>query len=664
MRKLILVATCLVLLGGIAGGTVAYLANQRASRQDNVDYREVQELLAQKKGREALNILKNYATQLTENPPKNGNDWLPLTVQALEQKGDAMSLVTLYQKYPRVMEDNEDAALLIASMLLAQKKRQEYQVIRDVWANKVTKIPSWFVLDADALLVEGKREEAKAFLESRTFTGPDDTGRLVRLALLHAPTDLSESWNILGQALEKDPKNTDITSYRAQILESINKPSLARIEYLSAIQKNPADPTLVFQLGDFYRRLGHYALAVNAWRQGLALEESDQLWIKMLFWAKMTVGLHPPITEPLPTKGDLLPLITFIRNLPEDRFWDEAAFEKIPDGQRYLRTYQETFWLRLADALQRGDETQASEMLDFNTFHATSWAPRLEQALAQIIAYRRYGILHVDAVASENNFESILANRPDAPQHDIHEFLKTLQDLAQKSPAGLPAVDVPLDLQALLTSKFAYPAAFLAVGWLEAGLTFPIPTALPANFPSWVAFAYTQAIRVNRGPEQALQFATRQPTSDPLNLLIGELMITSNNVDAGLDVLQPLAGEEGIIGTRAAWLISQVQIQRKELAEAKKTIAKHPALAESVTGKESLARIALMEGDVTKADKLYGGLEKDSLEAKFYLARRAYSEKNYQRALKLTEQLVIEFPDNADLHKDLQTLRDLNQKAK
>ncbi len=662
MHKLILITAWLTVICAAIGGTVCYLAYEAQNRQENVDYREVVALLSAKKTDEALDILKPYSKDLSVTPPQ-GLDWLPLFIEAYQQADNATELVALYLSYPRGFDSNEEATLKVAAALLSQKKVDDFYRLASSWQNRLTKEADWFVLDADALLVEGRINEALKLLQSRVFDGTEDSGRLIRLALIHAKDNLAESWNILGEALEKDPTNADVTTYRAQILEAIQKPTLARIEYLSAIQKDPRNPSLIYQLGEFYRRNGHYELALNAWSQGLDLPHSEELWLATLFWSKMTSPMKSQPAATPPKNSALSPLITYLHQLPADHFWNDVAFDALPEAATYLKTRQETFWLRLANALAQSDEAHAAELLDFNTFHNTSWSPQLQLALQQILAYRRYGILHIDEVSPPNQDNSLAEEDSATRSWPPHQLFRTLQTLAQKTPAGLPAQDVPLDIQALLNSRLAFPAAFLASGWLEAALTFPVPRVVPEDFPGWVSFAYTQAIRYGRSPLEALNFATRQTPNQPLTLLTGELMISTGSPDAGIEQLKPLTGNYNEIGVRAAWLISQVNLDRKDFQAAQDTVMQHPMLSRHVVGKETLARIALQQGDIAQADTLYGKIEKESLEARFYLARRALSEKKWDLARRLTEQLVIEYPDNQQLHRDLQRLRVLTEEG-
>ncbi len=661
MRKIVLFTTWLTLIAAATGGVASYLNHQAENRKELVDFRKATALLNDQKGQEALVLITPYANTLSSTLPE-GADWLPLFVKAHTETGNVSELLALYKRYPRGFDEDEDAVLALATALVTQKKTEDFSRLRDRWANKVSNEPAWFALEVDTLLIEGKRDEAYTLLHSRTFEGSEDSGRLIRLALLEAKDNLREAWNILSEAQEKDPENTDVTTYRAQILEALKKPSLARLEYLSALQKDPNNPALLFQLGEFYRRNGHYELAVNTWTQGLSLPHSEELWIATLFWSRMTSIPKKHIEAPLPKESELASFVSYLYNIPHTQFWDQIAFESLPNTGSILKTRQETFWLRLADALLNDNESLAADILDFNNFHANSWSPVLQGALEQILSYRRHGILHVDVVAPAQPTRTQNAQEDEEePETGPHSFFSTLQSLAQKSPAGLPADDLPDDIQTLLGSKLAYPAAFLADGWLEAALTFPLPKIVPQEFPEWVAFAYTQALRYNRGDGEALKFAARQDSTPALALLKGELMIATGHANEGVETLKPLARRRDSIGLRAAWLVSLVDLDRKDYASARTMVLRHPQLSQHVVGKETLARIALQQGDIVTADSLYGAIESESIEAKFYLARRAFSEKKWNKALKLTEQLVIEYPDNAQLQKDLQQLRQITQ---
>lgn len=82
-------------------------------------------------------------------------------------------------------------------------------------------------------------------------------------------------------------------------------------------------------------------------------------------------------------------------------------------------------------------------------------------------------------------------------------------------------------------------------------------------------------------------------------------------------------------------------------------IAGQAELKESLVGKELLARGAMLAGEYDAAERIYGEIERDSLEAKAYFARKAFGSEDWNRARKLTEELIEEMPDSIVLHENL-----------
>jgi hypothetical protein len=69
-----------------------------------------------------------------------------------------------------------------------------------------------------------------------------------------------------------------------------------------------------------------------------------------------------------------------------------------------------------------------------------------------------------------------------------------------------------------------------------------------------------------------------------------------------------------------------------------------------------LARAALSEGKPSEAEALYRGIEQDSVEARAYLARKAYSEKNWKVARKYTQELLAIMPDQLELRSNMDAI--------
>ncbi len=640
----------------------------RPSKEEEVkDQQKVGELLKDNKPAEALAIIKKYENFITPNTPE-GKKWVDLLIEGSEKEHNVQQLVLLYDYFPEQFENRENAAIDIAHAYLASGRIKDFETLRDKWKGKETEKSKWFLLDGEKLIVDGKHDEAIKFFKSQTLKGEDETSRLLHLAWLTVTVNPQQAWDYLTEAHTKDPKNPAIRIYRARLLEAAGKTALALSEYIAAVQTAPNNLALRDQVGDFFRRYHQYAQAVNVWTESLTKKpESEFLWIKAWFWNKVASPLPKfDWAGSLPPEGPLKPLLSYDVKLSPAQYWDESAFEKIPNYMSFLRDQQSTFWLRLIQALKDKNEKAALELLKFNAFQKTSWDSDLETALKWILTYRATNSFKLETVKSEstNNPQKIIKGPESAilAKPAFFTQIETLADQAERDPSK--PLELPNDLKQLILSDEVFAATFLASGWIETALQLHHLAVIPASFPDWVAYGMTQAYRYNRGIQEALSFATQQKQTPLLSLLEAELLIASGSPDAGLDKLQMLATDESDIGLRAAWIISLLYIDKKDFTKARDIINAHPKLAQSLVGKETLARIALLEGNDQLATLLYSAIEKESAEAKSFLARKAFLEKNWKKARELTEQLLLQYPTNTLVRQNLEKIVQEEQKEK
>jgi hypothetical protein len=156
--------------------------------------------------------------------------------------------------------------------------------------------------------------------------------------------------------------------------------------------------------------------------------------------------------------------------------------------------------------------------------------------------------------------------------------------------------NLPSDIEALLRSEEAYSAILLSFGWNEPGIALHRLENIPDHFPAFVALDLTKALRSNQGERAALEFAGKQKQSVDLAFLIQEMT----------------------------------------------------------------ARIALQEGNPKLAEKIYEMIADKSFEAKSYLARKAFKEKDFSKAQLLTEELLNKYPDNQLLLENLKKIQQKN----
>ncbi len=695
MRRVIILFIVLVC---ILGSTLTYFYWPSIERrikkltlnkeQEAKDLQKTRELLNNSKPEEAFEIIQQYADQI-DNQTEIGREWLDLLIRASEALQNTSQLVVLYEYYPKSFDSHEKAALLVAETYLNSGRGKDFQVLRDSWKGREANPEAWFVLEADKLLLEGKRKEAVDLLNSRTFTGKADTTRLVRLALINVFENPRAAWDYLTQAQVKDPTNPEIRSYRAKLLETIGKNSLALIEYLAAIQLDPKNLYLRDQLAEFYLRRNQYANAIQIWSDVLPAPSLDFIWLKALFWNKVVVPVKFDWKSNSIPQGKLDSLISYLLSLKPGVFWDSASFEKVANGKQYLKTRQETFWLRIIQLLKDNKEKEAYDLIQFNPFHSISWNLPLENALSTILLYRKTGnfvsaeeqtfkegtssnasaSLQEEASSTQSAAASTPSKEGSKPakspklRNDVHVYFAELAYYTENPPDEAKGEKIPEPLQALLKGPDAFAAAFLAAEWYESALDLNALSVIPANYPEWVPYDFTQAIRANKGTSAALEFATLQTPTPPMSLITGELLIASGNPDAALEQLLKLTKEQSDVGYRASWLVSLIYIERGQYAEAKTILNGQPKLAAAVVGKETFARIALLEGNTDLATTVYESIEKDSPEAQSFLARKAFLDKDYKKARELTENLLRQYPTNQLLQENLKKIvEELNLK--
>lgn len=648
MRKVVIL---FLILFSVVGLTSAYLnwpsiqerfAKETPSAQQQAQaIAQAKELLNRSQPEEALAIIQEHSDEI-DSRTDQGREWLDLLIRASEATLDTPQLLVLYNYSPKSFDGHEKAALMIANAFLAEGRTQDYQTLRSNWVGREALPETWFVLDGDKLLNENKRKEAIELLTSRTFPGKADTGRLMRLSLLYVFDQPKTAWDYLTQAYAKDPENPEIRSYRAKLLETVGKENLALSEYTAATQLDPTNLYLKDQLAEFFLRTKQVPLALQLWMQNLNPPTQDFIWLKTLFWSKVAVPVSFDWSKATPPDGKLEPLVAYLLTLKPATYWDTYAFERVANGQQYLKTQQATFWLRLFEALKQGKENESYDLLVYNPFQSVSWNAPLEEALKKILHYRKTGQLV--PVDRSGNLDVALSSKPLPP------FYEQLNQLAQTH------AQIPADLHELLIGPEAFTAALLATGWNEAALNLHTLKILPKSYPEWVGLSLTQALKENRGAPAALGFASIQNQTPALALAVGELLIATNNYDAALDQLAKLMYEDSDLGMRAAWWVSLISVERGQYTEARAAIAAQPRLSYDVVGQETLARIALLEGNEELANQIYSTLEDKSLNAKSYLARRAFADKDWRRARELTEQLLRSYPDNAMLQENLKRI--------
>jgi len=629
MKTKIIIAIVVLAIAGTAGifGLRAW-RNSVAVKQELRAFKKSQELIRDGQPAEAMELIR------TQPRPNSPLDWPGTEVSALAGLRDAAHLAHIFELSPGRVIQNEEASLVLARAFMSSHNAANFNKVRLLWKGHETRKDDWLTLDSDLLILAGKPREAEKLLRSTTLAGKPEAARLERLALLVAPRDLAQAWQLLDQANTIDPRNSELRSFRAQILETIGKPEAAQVEYTAALATDQKNPLLRDQLADFYFRRGNYDYALKLWQACLADPTFDYVWLKTAFWGR----LIRPVTVDgdKAAAGELQPLVRWIAALPAGTFGDTNTFAQLPHARIYEGQRQEVFWLELADDLQHHRETKATELLKFNPFHSRSWQPDLESALVRILHYRQHGSL---------NPEGFQYTSPVAATNQ-HQFFTTLNTLAAR-------LKVSTELDALLRGPDAFAAAFMAAGWREAALNLCTPDTCPTNEPSWFAYGIAQSLRMNRDNAAAEAFLGRQRPDAALQLLYAEMLISDGKTQAGLKLLPAVAGQNTPAGYRASYLLALACIDTKQFDTARKWVLQSPLLSRDTTGQDLLADIALGAGQTNEAERIYQANLGASLAAREYFAKQAFQKKNWAEARRLTTELIRLAPDQLQFRENL-----------
>lgn len=502
--------------------------------------------------------------------------------------------------------------------------------------------------DAHTHLAAGNTREAALLLQANHFKGQQEIERLIQLAAIYVVDDPARSWSYLAEAANKDPENSDLQTFKASLEETLQHNQAAQSSYIAAIQHDANNPYRREILADFYLRIGHYPQALEVLQDSLSVPTLDSIWLKAFFWGHVAKPIaYTGNVQDVPP-GLYHDLVSYLFTLPAGILWDQQAFGKLADHQTYSNTRQETFWLQLIASLKEGQEERALLLLNSNPFHYGSWAPELEKSLKTLIQYR---LAYHNGKKGPLVAVSPLNGKIDNPE----QLLLLLANLSDSNPDQLPSA-IPYHIQDYLLSKEAFAIPFLSIGWTEAALQLHTLEKFPDSFPVWIAEAMTQALKQNRDPKAALSFALAQKNSPSLSLLAAEIALKAGEEQIAFNTLKTLYTQKNESGRKAALLLGQFLMEHDNPLDAKKALQAQPSLEKEIAAQELLARIALQEKDLRKANEIYLRIENNSSEAKSFLARKAFADKEWTRARKLTEALLKEYPDNPLLSENLKKI--------
>lgn len=591
---------------------------QKSEEEKDID--SAKELLAQNQLEAALDIIRKNDKSISDQSAL-GKVWVELFIAVSEKLNNVEQLEILYNFFPQSFGDKENASILLGRYFLSSGKNENFLTLRSLWKDRETLKEDWFLIDVDHLITQQKYQEAQDLLKSASFTHDNEINRLIRLGFLCLESNPQQSWNYFTDALKSNLENPALRIYRARLLEAAGKKTLALAEYVGAVQVQPENEALRDQIAEYFLRNRQYVEAIQVWKE--KLESSPvQTWVKAWFWSHTVQSENMDWNKEEIAANSVDPYFNYLIQLNnKSTLWDENSFNKIENAHLILAREQSAFWLRLLDALQNKQEDKALSLLQNESFQKDSWAPDLEEALRNILTFRMTGSLQTSNEESDDKRTGEIA------------FFNQIRNLSHAP-----------DLQNLLTSDEVFSAAFLAAGWKEAALRLHKMDIMSEIMPEWVSISLTEAIRDIKGLAEALDFSKAQKKNPRLQILIAEMLFAQKQIGEAIENIQPYLSQNDTIGEEATRLLSLIYLKNQDYKKSKEAIHSHPSFARTTSGQEILARISLCEGDAQTADRIYSSLERKSAEAKSYLARKAFAEKDWIRAKELTQQLLLEYP--------------------
>lgn len=649
MKKPVILAAFLFFIFAIGSLFVYLNIYEYQSIKENKDYLKKEyyaaiEHMKNKRYKETFMIIRKNSNLINDEIEEQ-RKWFSLLVDVSAELNEVKQLAQLFEYDPNLFLDHEKASLELAGYFLLTGKSQQFETLRQKWLGRESQEWAWINSDVEHLVLEGKRDEAIRLINSKAFFGKDEEQRLLLLSMLYAHENPEKSFNYLEEILKQNPKNISALSFRASLYEKMDDQDNAFQDHLMALIINPYHSIARSKLANYYFKKSEYSKAIDLYENSMDhLNLTDQLLLKLLFWNK----LYKPIdfdwgAVPIP-QTSLKPFLQYLTELKEGQFWNNVAFNLLPNQREFLQL-QESYWLQLLAYLSNGNEFDAENLLNENLVQEQSWNKNLEIFLKTILDYRKNESL---AYLAKNPL--LIANNFDESQSNfiirLHEFAKASEEDKNFT--------LPEEYRLLLKGPLAFPIVFISLGWNEAALQLQPSPLIPHSYPDWIAISYAEVIEKNRNANEALHFLSQQKARDDIEVAKLRLKMSLNlePEENLLSSLHKYTQYPGKVGFEASKLTALIHLSNEHYKEAELVVTNNKILRRHPDGGEIIAKIALAEGDFQKANLIYSATENLSLEAQSFLARRAFSEKNWPKAKELTLNLLKKEPNNPVLQKN------------
>lgn len=632
-----------MLTGGFAA--VFYAYGQHREKQELEGYRQVfeeaGELLESSQPGQALALMEaHFKPGLADTLQRQ---WPERMVEAALASRNYSHLEHFVAQYPQTLLTQESVALWWARAQMHRRFWAKAQSLFEHWPEAERKFPHrWHLLKADHSILEGDRAAAEDILHSWQGEGHDEVNRQLRLALL-ADSNAEAVREALASAYAVMPTSADLRLTAAQFFERSGDLTQARREYIAAYLLAPDNPFPGHQLAEFYLRLRALPQAVTTWREIYERTKDPRAWWQVWFWERVTLPRGEALA-PAPGNwwGNLPGLMS---QTSEAAFLSEGFLGN--ETPPILMGEAGFYWLLALEHLRLQDEVQALTVLETMPDRALAGSNDLHRLLTALLDWRVHGSWPRALVLDGGRLN--------------HRFFRFLENYR---PANLTEADDPQTaLEQFLRSSEAPGVLLLAHGWLAAADRL-LPEGLggidiaQTEELDWLPFAYCKMKSRLSGPGAAIAAAADFPGDSAVQGFLAEMLLADGQVEAGMELLAEVADAPGAAGYRASYLQGLSFLDERKFEALDALLSERADLAQSVAGRELLARSARMQGDSARALALYAALGDESIEGCLYRYQAALADSDTQQARRMLETLLRIAPNEPTFH---QWLRDLEK---
>jgi tetratricopeptide (TPR) repeat protein len=601
MRRWILVLAGLVAVIAVVAAAAFFWNRAATDRRVASTISTARTLLEKGRPQEAMVLF--HATKPPDADSANRSAWFDLEVAIALANRQFEMLGRLRERDPDAFAKNPEAVAWVERIDMTRNGTAASGAAAQT-------APSTPLLSADKAILAGDPASAKKTLESAKLEGKDEVNRLTRLALLEADNQ-DKAWDLINQAYAIDPRNADVRTFAGNILEQKGAVDLARRDYVAAVVSDPANPRARDNLAEFYIRQGMLPQAVKTWQEAPPSDIAGIFYLKAWFWNRVGLGNLPP-ADPA-AMGNL---VATLAALPPGDFWSTTLNDAVAKSP-LLADREETLWLRVLQELREGQDSAALRVLLGALPGQTAHHAFLKTSLQFLLEVR----MGVDA----NSRIEISDSRKEG-----HPFWQWFAENKSNPEA--------------LRQPWVVPTLLCVSGWPRAGVDVCKPEAL-ADAPEWAAYALARSAQIVGDNARLGDFlAATRCDSPAMKVLRGEAAWTENRAEEGRTILEGLLGQPEA-GYRSAFLLSMYYLNQNKPGDVRRVLAAQPDFAESVAGREFLARAALGEGKEPEALAIYESLGDRSDDARIYLARHAFQAKDWDRAEALVRSLIADHPN-------------------